>query len=467
MTRRSPWNSCRAVAFDPALPFTAAAASQALAAGTATSVDLVTQCLARIAAHDEILKSYVRVLSDSALAAATQADREIKAGRCRGPLHGIPFALKDIYDCAGLPTTANSKLLLDHVPEQDSVVTRRLGDTGAVLIGKLNTHEFATGGPAYDLPYPPVRNPWSLDHFTGGSSSGSAAAVAAGLVPLAMGSDTLGSIRGPAGYCGIAGFKPTYDLISRQGVTPLAKSFDNCGPMAWTVEDCALMLDALVDRPSYAKALGRDIAGARIGVVRHFFESDIECDTEVREAIEEGLRVLERLGARLIPITLPAFADWDTCSRILIYAEAYAIHERDLMRRPHDYAAVTRARLFSGQVVSAADYLQAARWRGALCRDYAQAMDGLDALVTGNTMTPAPRLDTLFDPPYFTWRYRMAMAPFNLTGAPALSVCAGFSSDGLPLSLQFAGRPFDDAAVLAIGHAFEQATPWRDRRPVL
>ena len=453
--------------FDPAQPFTAAAASQALAAGSTTSRDLVTQCLARIEAHDESLKSHVIVLRERALAAAGQADREMKAGRRRGPLHGIPFALKDTYDCAGLATTANSKLLLDHVAEQDSPVTRSLGEAGAILIGKLNTHEFATGGPAHELPFPPARNPWSLDHFTGGSSSGSAAAVAAGLVPLAMGSDTLGSIRGPAGYCGIAGFKPTYDLISRQGVTPLAKSFDHCGPMAWTAEDCALMLDALVNGGSYARALGRDIAGARVGVVRHFFETDIECDPEVRAAIETALSVLERLGARLIPVTLPAFADWDVCSRILIYAEAYAIHERDLMTRPEDYAAITRARLFSGQVVSAADYLQAQRWRNALCRDYAQAMDGLDALVTGNTMTPAPRLESLTDPPYFTWRYRMAMAPFNLTGAPALSVCAGFSSDGLPLSLQFAGRPYDDAAVLAIGHAFERATPWRDRRPVL
>lgn len=455
------------MAFDPALPFTAAAACQALAAGTVTSRDLVAQCLARFEAHDDHLKSAVLLLGERALTAATQADAEIRAGRSRGPLHGVPFALKDIYDCAGLATTANSRLLLGHVPDRDSLVTQSLLEAGAILIGKLNTHEFATGGPAYDLPFPPARNPWSEAHFTGGSSSGSAAAVAAGLVPLAMGSDTLGSIRGPAGYCGIAGFKPTYDLVSRQGVVPLANSFDNCGPMAWTVEDCAMMMDALVASGSFASGLGRGIAGARIGVVRHFFEADIECDPEVRLAIEEGLRVLEGLGAKLIPVAVPAFADWDSCSRVIIYAEAYAIHERDLMTRPQDYAAITRARLFAGQVISAADYVQATRWRRALCRAYAQVMDGLDALVTGNTMTPAPRLDTLTGPPYFTWRYRMAMAPFNLTGAPALSVCAGFSSEGLPLSLQFAGRPFDDATVLNIGHAFERATPWRRRRPML
>jgi aspartyl-tRNA(Asn)/glutamyl-tRNA(Gln) amidotransferase subunit A len=249
--------------------------------------------------------------------------------------------------------------------------------------------------------------------------------------------------------------------------------------MAWTVEDCALMLDAVAGHdpgdpasvaetyPSFSTGLSGDIAGLHIGVARHFFETDMDCDPETRQAIEDGLRVLERLGAKLTPVTLPAYQDWDACSRIIIYAEAYAIHERDLMARPQAYAAITRARLFSGQIVTGADYVQALRWRAELCRLYARAMEGFDALVTGCTLTPAPRLDTLFDPPYFTWRYRTVMAPFNLVGAPALSICAGFNSQHLPLSLQIAGRPFDDAMVLKIGHAFEQATPWRQARPAL
>jgi aspartyl-tRNA(Asn)/glutamyl-tRNA(Gln) amidotransferase subunit A len=341
---RMKWRSSsgRSVATDPPV-LTAAAASRAIDAGTITAHELVAQCLVRIEAHDHQLNSFTAVLGERALAAAKRADQEIKAGRRRGPLHGIPLALKDIYATAGIATTANSRLLQDHVPESDSEVARRLDKAGAILIGKLNTHEFATGGPSLDLPYPPPRNPWSLDHFTGGSSSGSAAAVAAGLIPLAMGSDTLGSIRGPASYCGIAGFKPTYGVVSRRGVVPLSNSFDNCGPMAWTVEDCALLMDAIAGHdpgdpasaewtyPRLSASVGGDIAGVRIGVARDFFETDMECDPETRQAIEDGLRVLEELGAKLTPVTLPAYQDWDACSRIIIYAEAYAIHERDLL----------------------------------------------------------------------------------------------------------------------------------------
>src|SRR6266851_1933530 len=269
-------------------PLTAAAASRALAAGRVSASALVDASLARIAAHDQRLNSFVLVLADEARRAARAADRARKAGRARGPLHGIPFGLKDIYETASIRTTAHSRLLLDHVPKRDSTVARKLGAAGAILIGKLATHEFATGGPAYDLPFPPARNPWNLDRFTGGSSSGSGAAVAAGLVPLAMGSDTSGSIRGPAGYCGIAWFKPTYGVVSRSGVIPLANSLDHCGPMAWTVQDCALLLDAIAgrdaadlasaDRPlgSVRRRLKGGIAGMRIGVVRHFFERDIE-----------------------------------------------------------------------------------------------------------------------------------------------------------------------------------------------
>ena len=464
---------------DPAAPPpTAAAASRALAAGRISAAALVEGSLARIAAHDHALNSFVLVLAEPARRAARAADRARRAGRARGPLHGVPFALKDIYETAGVRTTAHSRLLLDHVPKRDSTVARKLAEAGAILVGKLATHEFATGGPAFDLPFPPARNPWNVARFTGGSSSGSGAAVAAGLVPLAMGSDTSGSIRGPAGYCGIAGFKPTYGVVSRSGVIPLANSLDHCGPMAWTVEDCALMLDVIAgrdsadlasaDRPlgSVRRGLKGGIAGMRIGVVRHFFERDIEAEPQTAAAIEAALKVLRKLGAKLVPLTLPPHQDWDACCRIILYAEAYAIHQRDLAERPEKYAAITRARLFSGQIVTGADYVQALRWRRALCLRYAEAMDGLDAVVTGCTLNPAPPIDEMAKPPFFSPKGRLLMAPFSVTGAPALSLCSGFSSDGLPLSLQIAGLPFADATVLRIGHAYEQATPWRGRRPV-
>jgi aspartyl-tRNA(Asn)/glutamyl-tRNA(Gln) amidotransferase subunit A len=465
---------------DPAAtPLTAAAASRALAAGRITSTALVEDCLARIAAHDERLHSFVLVQHEAALRAARRVDAALKRGQRRGPLHGIPFALKDIYETAGLRTTAHSRLLLDHVPSTDSTVALRLREAGAILIGKLATHEFAIGGPAHDLPFPPARNPWNTQRFTGGSSSGAGAAVAAGLVPLTMGSDTSGSIRGPAGYCGIAGLKPTYGLVPRTGVIPLSYSLDHCGPMTWTVEDCALLLDAVAGhdpadpgsaaRPyrSVRRGLKGGIAGMRIGIVRHFYERDLAIDPAAHRAIEDALKILRKLGAKLVDVTLPPHDDWDTCCRIILYGEAYAIHEHDLEERPEKYAAITRARLFAGQVLSAADYVNATRWRRALRRRYATAIDGLDALVTASTLAPAPLLDEVAKPPFFAVRGRLVVAPFNLAGAPALSLCCGFSGDGLPLGLQIAGAPFADATVLRIGQAYEQATPWRERRPAL
>ncbi len=465
---------------DPsAPPLTAAAASRALAAGRLTAAALVEDCLARIAAQDGRLSSFVLVEAEAARRAARRADAALKRGQRQGPLHGIPVALKDIYETAGIRTTAHSRLLLDHVPRADSTVAQRLKEEGAILIGKLATHEFAIGGPAFDLPFPPARNPWDPECFTGGSSSGSGAAAAAGLVPLTMGSDTSGSIRGPAGYCGIAGLKPTYGLVPRTGVIPLSYSLDHCGPMCWTVEDCALLLDAVAgpdpadpgsaERP-YRASRGRlrgGIEGMKIGVVRHFYERDLEMDPEAAKALEAALAVLKRLGAKLVTVSLPPHEDWDACCRTILYAEAYAIHERDLKERPEQYAAITRARLTAGGVVSAADYIQATRWRRELRRRYAEAMDGLDALVTACTLAPAPRIEDAAKPPFFAVRGRLIVAPFNLAGAPALSLCCGFSESGLPLSLQIAGAPFADATVLRIGHAYEQATPWRERRPPL
>ncbi|MBM3598923.1 MAG: amidase [Alphaproteobacteria bacterium] len=458
-------------------PITAAEAARRIAKRKLSSIELTEYCLARIAERDKSLNAFVLLLADEARAAARRADREIKAGCRRGPLHGVPYALKDIYETQGIRTTAHSKLLINHVPKRDGAVARRLKEAGGILIGKLATHEFATGGPAFDLPFPPARNPWHTAHFTGGSSSGSGAAAAAGLVPLTMGSDTSGSIRGPAAFCGIAGFKPSYGLVGRSGVIPLSYSLDHCGPMCWTVEDCALMLDAIAGhdpedpasvvtpKPRFARAIAGGIRGMRIGVVRHFHESDMEATDEARAAIDAALEVLRKLGARLTDVTLPHADDWDASCRVILYAEAYAIHEKDLKTRPDDYAAITRGRLETGAEISAADYIHALRRRRQMCLQYAQAMDGLDALVTACSLAPAPVIADMAKPPYFTMRGRLVLAPFNMVGAPALSVCAGFSSQGLPLSIQITGRPFEDGTVLRVGHAYEQATPWREKRP--
>jgi aspartyl-tRNA(Asn)/glutamyl-tRNA(Gln) amidotransferase subunit A len=458
---------------------TIGSASRALAAGRVSAGALLEQALERIAALDGRLHSHVLVTAAQARAAARRADAAIRRGRRIGPLHGVPYALKDIYATAGIRTTAHSRLLMDNVPKRDSTVAARLAAAGGVLTGKLATHEFATGGPAFDLPFPPARNPWNVAHFTGGSSSGSGAAVAAGLVPLAMGSDTSGSIRGPAAFCGVAGFKPTYGVVPRTGVVPLAFSLDHCGPLAWTTEDCALTMDAIAGPDgqdpaeatariaSFTRGIGGGIEGMRIGVVRHFHERDVEGEPEAVAAIEAALKVLRRLGAKLTTIRLAPHGDWDACVRVLLYAEALSIHERDLDTRPELYAEITRTRLSAARAISGADVIHAQRWRRQLCDSYMAATEGLDAIVSACSLGAAPPIETMAGPPYFSTRGKLIMTPFSLTGSPALSVCAGFGSAGLPLSIQIAGRPFDDAKVLRVGHAYERATPWRGRRPQL
>jgi aspartyl-tRNA(Asn)/glutamyl-tRNA(Gln) amidotransferase subunit A len=458
---------------------TVAEMSRRIAGGKLSPVELVNASLARIKSTDSRLNSFVLVTADRARKAAKAAEKAVRRRRL-GPLHGIPIGLKDIFSTKGIRTTAHSKLLLDNVPKEDSAVAGKLSAAGTILIGKLATHEFATGGPAFDLPFPPARNPWNTDHFTGGSSSGSGAAIAAGLVPFAMGSDTSGSIRGPAAYCGVAGHKPTFGLVSRVGVIPLSYSLDHCGPMAWTVEDCALLLDAIAGHDpndpnsarhqpsgSYARSLGKGIKGLRIGVLRQFFERDMEATREAHRAIEDALKVLKKAGAKLTEVSLPKLADWDNCCRVIVQAEAYAIHERDLKARPQDYARITRERLLSGALLSAADYIQAQRWRRRLNAAYDALFEKVDVVATGCSLAPAARIDEMLRLPSVLPRGRLVMTPFNLTGAPALVVCAGFSGNGLPLSLQIAGRPFDDATVLRVGHAYEKLTDWRRIRPAL
>ncbi|HJU15487.1 MAG TPA: amidase [Stellaceae bacterium] len=440
-------------------------------------VELVDSRLARIERLDNRLHSFIHVLAEEARAEARAAEAEIAAGRRRGPLHGIPIGLKDIYETKGVATTGHSKVMQDHVPQADAFSVARLRAAGAIVLGKLATHEFAFGGPSFDLPWPPARNPWDTDRFTGGSSSGTGAAVAAGLVLGGTGSDTGGSIRGPAAYCGIAGIKPTYGLISRRGILPLSFALDHAGPMAWTAEDCALLLQAMAGHdpadpasanrpiPDYRAALDRGARGLRIGLVRHFYERDNEANTATRQAIAAAAETLQGLGCTVREVTLSPLADWAACGVAIMLVEAYAIHEANLRRRFTDYGEAFRDRMALAGLITGADYVQAVRRRRELVDELDRAMADLDLVMTAAAPSEAPRIDAVGK--FSTFERPLLTMPFNVTGSPAMAMCCGFTEAGLPLSFQIVGKRFDDATVLRLAHAYEQATPWRARRPQL
>jgi aspartyl-tRNA(Asn)/glutamyl-tRNA(Gln) amidotransferase subunit A len=438
-------------------------------------VDYAKALLARIDRFDKEYNAFIRPTPELALAAARTAEAEIAAGRWRGPFHGMPYALKDIIDVAGLPTTAHSKILADSVAAADAPVTARLKAAGGVLLGKLSTHEFAIGGPSFDLPWPPARNPWNREHFPGGSSSGSGAGLAAGFFPAALGSDTGGSIRNPASQCGITGMKPTYGRVSRRGVVPLAFSLDHSGPLTRGVRDNALMLQAIAGHdpadpasadepvPDFSAALGQGVRGLRIGVIRHFYTSDLEGHPEMIAAIDAAVALLAGQGAAMREIALPPLQDFSACGQVILAAEAYAVHEAWLKQRPQDYGARGRERLLAGAGLSAADYLQASRWRLKLRDTAAAAFRDIDVAITASSLDPACRID---DNEALTATYaRQARIPFNVTGQPALVIPAGFSKAGLPLSLQIVGHPFAEATVYRVAAAYEAATRWSDRHP--
>src|SRR5437899_8859688 len=440
-------------------------------------VELVESRLDRIARLDGKLNSFIRVLGDEARRDARAAEAEFAAGKYRGPLHGIPIGLKDIYETAGVPTTGHSKVMQDHVPRADAFSVAKLRAAGAIVVGKLATHEFALGGPSFDLPWPPARNPWDIRRFTGGSSSGTGASVAAGLVLGGTGSDTGGSIRGPAAFCGIAGIKPTYGLVSRMGILPLAFSLDHAGPMAWTAEDCAIMLQAMAGHdpadpgsanhpiPDYRSALQRDAKGLRIGLVRHFYERDNQANAATRAAIAAAAQTLEGLGCAVRELTLSPLADWAACGGAIIQCEAYAIHEANLRTRFTDYGEIFRDRMVLAGLVTGADYVQALRRRRELIDELDRAMADLDLVMTAAAPSEAPPIDSV---PKFAILERPSLTiAFNVTGSPAMSVCCGYTDAGLPLSFQIVGKRFEDATVLRAAHAYEEATPWRGRRPEL
>jgi len=438
-------------------------------------VELTQALLDRIERLDPNLHVFIRLDRDAALEAATAAEAEITAGRPRGPLHGVPVGIKDIIDVAGLPTTCHSKILIDNIAAADAVCVSRLRAAGAIVLGKLSTHEFAIGGPSFDLPWPPARNPWNTAHHPGGSSSGSGSGVAAGLFPVALGSDTGGSVRNPASACGIVGLKPTYGLVSRRGVFPLSFTLDHVGPLTRTVSDNALMLDAIaghdpldpgsaaVPPGHYAAGLERGVRGLRIGFVRHFHETDLPADPEVAAGLENVAATLRKLGADIRDIRLPTLGEFGAVNRVILQSEAWAIHAPWLRERPGDYGQLARRRLLGGAFISAGDYVQASRRRLEMIAAVENALREVDVLLCASAMDPPSRIEDAAE----TERTypRQARTPFNVTGHPALAMMAGLSSAGLPLSLQFVARYFAEGMLFQVARAWERAAGTDEKHP--
>ena len=444
--------------------------------GELSPVELLRACLERIEATDGRLHSFVTLTADAAMAQARTAEAEMRRGEYRGPLHGIPFALKDLYDTAGIRTTSGSYVDLERVPQVDATTTARLKAAGGVLVGKLAMHEFALGGPDWSTPFEPACNPWNLAHITGGSSSGSGSAVAAGQVMGALGSCTGGSIRGPASLCGIVGLKPTYGRVSRFGVVTLSWSQDHAGPMTWTVEDTAYMLQAIAGYdpkdptssrapvPDYGASLREGIRGVSIGLPRHyFFDPDPSVSPEVVSVVERAVTELEGLGASVREVSLPSLDYVRAANSVIMVSEAYAYHEANLKSRPEKFGDIVRSRFRTGGLLSAGDYLQAQRARTWARREFAEVMRTVDLLVTPTMTQPAPAFAG-YDPAS-TIRGRSFTAPFNVTGLPAISVPCGFTETGLPIGMQIAGKPFDEPGVIQAAYTYQQHAGWYQTRP--
>ena len=458
--------------------FTIAEVAPLLASRRLSSVKLTQLCLDRIARDDGQLHAFITVTEERAIEAAHRADREIASGAYRGPLHGVPYAVKDVYDTRGIRTTGGSRAFSDNVPRSNAVAVDRLERAGAVLLGKLATDELTYGGVDFDAGYPPARNPWDTRRDPGGSSSGSAAAVAAGLCLASLGTDTGGSVRLPAGLCGIAGLKPTYGRVSRRGVMLNSYSLDHCGPMAWSARDCAILLQAIAGHdpddtasanvavPDYSTALGKSLQGVRIGVVSHFFKRDAPAGEEACAAVDRALQLLREIGAHTDDVELCSLTEYAESKAIIQWPEIFNLYGDEAERRPEAFGPKFRTRIAGGARIAAVDYLRAQERRRELTTQMAKVMSNRDALVTCGAYGPAAPLEEVAARPT---RNQPAdnTVPFSMTGYPAISICVGFSRDGLPLSLQIAGKPFEEGMVLRIADAYERATPWRQRRPVL
>jgi aspartyl-tRNA(Asn)/glutamyl-tRNA(Gln) amidotransferase subunit A len=437
-------------------------------------VELTRACLARIEMLNTPLNAFITVTADSALAEARQAESEVQRGEWKGPLHGIPIALKDLIDTAGVRTTAGSALFKDRVPQEDAAVVRQLRDAGAVLLGKLNMHEFAYGATSIPSYFGRVCNPWGLEYITGGSSGGSAAAVAAGLCYGALGSDTGGSIREPAAYCGIVGLKPTYGRVSTRGVIPLSWSADHLGPMTRCALDAALMLQVIagydpdeitsVDKPveDYGAATSQTPSSLRVGVPRDFFYADL--DPEIKEATDRALGVLAKLGAEVRDVALEVSTD-----RTVVRSEAYAYHAEYVAKHPELYLPETLRKIRMGAEISTGAYISARRRLEQLRRGAPKLFAGVDVLVTPTTPVPPPKAsdvptkyeDILVEE---TLLLRNTRA-FNLLGVPTISIPCGFTKSGLPIGLQISAPPWGESGLVRFAQAYQQATNWHTRRP--
>jgi len=437
-------------------------------------VEVVEEQLRRIERLDPGLSCYITVLADRALDQARRAEAEIVSTGSRGQLHGVPVALKDIFDTTGVRTTSGSKILANHVPDRDAHVVERLAAAGTILLGKLNMHEFAYGLTTTNPHWGPCRNPWNRDRVPGGSSGGSGAALAAGLCTMSLGTDTGGSIRIPASACGVVGLKPTFGRVSRRGVCPLAWSLDHVGPMARTVEDAALMLGAIAAPdsedawcssapvPDFLSALELGLGGITIGVPRRWFFDDLE--PEVGHAVETALGVLISGGARRIDVDLAHLEHAHTAVHAIVASEASAFHRSWLKTRPEDYGEEMRRSLELGSLLPAIDYIGARRIQTLVRNGFLAAFERCDVLVMPTLPRTALRIgEPISREPGVAWN--RLLTPLNLAGLPAISVPCGFDRDSMPIGLQIAGRPFDETTVLRVAHTYERATDWHERRP--
>ena len=427
-------------------------------------VEITQECLRRIEQLNPVLNAFITVTADSALAEARQAEQEIQSGNYRGLLHGIPIALKDLIDTSGVRTTAASALFERRVPTQDAELVSRLKTAGAIFLGKNNLHEFAYGGSSVVSHFGPARNPWNPEYISGGSSGGSAAAVSAELCYASIGTDTAGSIREPAAFCGVVGLKPTYGLVSAKGVIPLSLSLDHVGPLTRSVADAALVMQVLSDASNYLAAIKRGLGEFSIGVPRTFFYEEI--DPEVSRAMEAALSTFRELGFNLCDVSLAVNTD-----RTLQMAETYSYHREWIETSPEAYQPETLRRIRAGAKVTAGEYAKAKR---DLTREREQikgVFEKLDALITPTCPVPPVEIAELQRNPERLRPTELVILrntrPFNVWGLPAISVPCGFTQSGMPVGLQIAASAGREDVVLALAHAYQQATPWHKRKPPL
>jgi aspartyl-tRNA(Asn)/glutamyl-tRNA(Gln) amidotransferase subunit A len=441
-------------------------------------VEITDTLLARIETLDRKLNSFITVTADLARQQARQAAQELQSGNDRGPLHGIPIAVKDLYFTKGIRTTCHSAVLQDWLPAYDATAVVKLREAGAILLGKLGMHEFAFGGPSMDAPFPAVKNPWNTDHIPGGSSSGSGAALAAGFCFGALGSDTGGSIRTPSSHCGVVGIKPSYGRVSRYGVVPLSWTLDHAGPMARTVEDCAIVLQAIagfdprdpasanLPVPNFQANLKDGIKGLRVGVPRAgWFDEHLGIDAQTEAVFDQALDVLKSLGAMVIDIDGKPFSLARKANQTILICEGYAYHEKTFQESPMKFGSSVRRRMLEGAFLSAADYLAAQRARAVLSEQIRANFSKVDVFAAPGAARPPEAFATM-DPDEQNLRPSFTN-PFNLTGLPAISVPAGFTAGNLPAGLQIVAPTFEEATCFRVAYAYEQATEWRRQRPQL